>query len=219
MPHHNVMTSWRVGPRTRSRIEKAEGGFESFGCADIKASGINRLKSLVAEQPSVKGRRIHVLEGDFNQKINDILVGSKIAENTATFCLLDQRMFECEMEDGRELAPHKKDGRKIELFYFLGTGWLDRSLRATTCNTHRIENWWGRPDWKQLACCPEVRANLFCERFKARNSEASTHTLGKFTAVKRVAPLCITWSTPAITIRLRADEPGLSQSHQRPRAC
>lgn len=39
--------------------------------------------------------------------------------------------------------------QKIELFYFLATGWFGRALKATK-ETERLRAWWGRDDWTQL---------------------------------------------------------------------
>jgi hypothetical protein len=52
-------------------------------------------------------RDIHIYHGDFN---------SKIDEKEATFCLLDQRTFECDWQTVEKLARYKKSGNKIELF-------------------------------------------------------------------------------------------------------
>jgi three-Cys-motif partner protein len=133
---------------------------------DISRKGVRRLEALVADQPKIRGRHIHVVLGDFNQKVKEILQRSNIAEKTATFCLLDQRTFECEWQTLQILSRYKHEF-KIELFYFLATGWLDRALKATSRKVDRIERWWGRADWRSLqGMNSRVRAELFCSRFR-----------------------------------------------------
>jgi three-Cys-motif partner protein len=120
-----------------------------FWLCDFSQEGADALKQMVAAQPRVRGRTIAIIEGDFNSEVDAILARSKIDEKTAAFCLIDQRTFECEWETVRKLAQHKKQ-TKIEIFYFLASGWLDRSIEGTTRNISTVERWWGRPDWAEL---------------------------------------------------------------------
>jgi three-Cys-motif partner protein len=77
------------------------------------------------------GRDITVWPGDFNVRVTDLLRSSTITPKEATFCLLDQRTFECHWSSLVALAGHKPPGSlKIELFYFLAQKWLDRALAA-----------------------------------------------------------------------------------------
>ena len=65
--------------------------------------------------------------------------------------MLDQRNTECHWETVRKLAAYQ--GRtRIELLYFLGTGWLLRSLK-TARKPERlaaIDEWWGSAGWRDL---------------------------------------------------------------------
>jgi three-Cys-motif partner protein len=98
--------------------------------------------------------------------IKTSLANSNIDENTASFCLLDQRTFECEWRTLEQLAKHKRQ-HKIELFYFLASGWLDRAMDAVKKNEAVVERWWGKKDWKSLkGMRSRERVNLFCERFR-----------------------------------------------------
>lgn len=126
------------------------------------------LRDLVAAQPETKPRRrFEVLQGDFNKTYRTILDSGRVRERTATFCLLDQWTFECHWETVKALAAHKQVGHKIELFYFLATGWLDRSLAALTVNRQRGIAWWGRDDLDGLQGMEgDRRAWLMCDRFK-----------------------------------------------------
>lgn len=63
-------------------------------------------------------RRVQIYPGDFNVNLGRMLAEHPIPDREATFCLLDQRTFECDWESVRTLASHKKGGNKIELFYF-----------------------------------------------------------------------------------------------------
>jgi three-Cys-motif partner protein len=146
-------------------LESKPARLRDFWLCDVDPAGVYTLRRLVEEQPKIAGRRIAVIEGDFNAKIADILGAGRIRESTATFCLLDQRTFECEWRTVECLAKHKVE-RKIELFYFLATGWLDRSIRATK-DADRLRRWWGRDDWRSLLSInSRERALSFCDRFK-----------------------------------------------------
>jgi three-Cys-motif partner protein len=133
---------------------------------DLNPEGVQHLKVLVAAQPKVRDRKIAILEGDFNEQVDVVLSSGRIKENTAAFCLLDQRTFECEWSTVQKLASHKT-ARRIELFYFLGTGWIDRALSAVTTGQNQVAKWWGRDDWHRLkGMKKDPRAELFCQRFR-----------------------------------------------------
>jgi three-Cys-motif partner protein len=112
-------------------------------------------------------RNIDVQCGDFNKLVHNFLKDNPIREKEATFCLLDQRTFECDWSTIKTLAEHKKSGYKIELFYFLPIGWLDRSLSALNDKKKTLMRWWGREDWKCIEGINAYkRSILFSERFK-----------------------------------------------------
>jgi three-Cys-motif partner protein len=126
-----------------------------FHLCDESRDQVARLTELKNEQPTrdAKGRKlnrnIHIYHGDFNAKVDEILGGGTISEKEATFCLLDQRTFECQWKAIEKLAAYKKSGNKIEIFYFLANGWLERALAAQK-EEGVVERWWGRDDWTQL---------------------------------------------------------------------
>jgi three-Cys-motif partner protein len=126
-----------------------------FHLCDESRGQISRLTELKNEQPTRDGkgrklnRNIHIYHGDFNSKVDEILGGGTISEKEATFCLLDQRTFECQWKTIEKLAAYKKSGNKIEIFYFLANGWLERALAAQK-EEGVVEQWWGRDDWTQL---------------------------------------------------------------------
>lgn len=111
-------------------------------------------------------REIVVRRGDFNLLIHELLADRPMRESEATFCLLDQRTFECEWTTVEALARYKKKGRKIELFYFLPIAWLGRAL-ANQKNVGVLEKWWGRDDWTTLrGMKTQERLDAFVDRFK-----------------------------------------------------
>lgn len=137
-----------------------------FFLCELEADRARYLHDLVASQPAKPKRNVSVLVGDFNTRVHDVLASGFITDKKATFCLLDQYAFECHWSTLQALAGHKAE-KKIELFYFLATGWLDRGLSGFTANPHIPEAWWGRPDWRSLQGMDQwERAILFCDRFK-----------------------------------------------------
>ncbi len=127
------------------------------------------LEELKARQPEIRPKRhISVHIGDFNTEVEKVLASGFITDKTATFCLLDQFACECEWKTLVRLATHKNSGsNKIELFYFLGVGWLNRTLQAFTRNDHIPEAWWGRSDWRELAKLGPTKLSMrFEDRFR-----------------------------------------------------
>jgi three-Cys-motif partner protein len=128
-----------------------------FFLCEKSARGVSALRKLKKSQPEPrdrKGRRlfrnIEIWPGDFNKNIREILRSGKITQKEATFCLLDQRMFECHWESVKQLAAHKQPpNNKIEILYFLGVAWLHRSISGIR-HTDKMDKWWGRADWRTL---------------------------------------------------------------------
>ena len=112
-------------------------------------------------------RDFYVLEGDFNERVEHIIRSGRIKRRSAVFALLDQRNTECHWATVQRLAGHK--GRtRIELLYFLGTGWLLRFLTQsrTPERLAQLDRWWGGPGWRgskgrtQLEITVEVAARF-----------------------------------------------------------
>jgi len=138
-----------------------------FWLCELAPKGVASLEQLIREQPKRKGRSITLVPGDFNRNVSTILERSKITEKTASFCLLDQRTFECEWSTVQTIASYKKTN-KIEIFYFLASGWLNRSIAATSKNHDVVERWWGKSDWQSLRGMKAWdRLNLILGRFKS----------------------------------------------------
>lgn len=141
--------------------------FRDFWRCDVSRAGITQLRTLQAEHASSR-RRVTIVEGDFNEKVYDILNSGRITEKTATCALLDQRTFECQWRTVEALSRYKS-GNKIEIFYLFPTGWVDRSLAAvsTPATKRKVEAWWGRADWDTLQGMDgTARAFLVAHRFE-----------------------------------------------------
>jgi three-Cys-motif partner protein len=132
-----------------------------------KIAGLQALKAAEDAEPAKPKRSVAVYHGDFNLEIDGILSAGSIKPKEAAFCLLDQRTFECHWESLQKLAAYKPVGEhKIELFYFLPIGWLDRAFAATK-NEAPIVAWWGRHSWRELLpLSNRRRAELFVDRIK-----------------------------------------------------
>jgi three-Cys-motif partner protein len=116
---------------------------------------VKMLESLKREQPEREkgkklGRAIDVYAGDFNKNIRRILRVGAI-NDSAVFCLLDQRTFECHWATVKLIADYKRGApTKIEQFYFLATSWIERSFSGFTRNKQVVNGWWGRGDWLEV---------------------------------------------------------------------
>jgi three-Cys-motif partner protein len=128
-----------------------------FFLCELGKRGIEALEELARSQPESHDKRgrslprsIQVLPGDFNINVERILSGGTITQKEATFCLLDQRTFECHWATLTKLAAYKQPpNNKIELLYFLGVGWLHRAITAMH-NKIILTRWWGNPEWTEL---------------------------------------------------------------------
>ncbi|HRI90524.1 MAG TPA: three-Cys-motif partner protein TcmP [Accumulibacter sp.] len=173
---HGIYIDGFAGPKEAGKpgtwaaelvVESEPKRIREFFLCDADAAKVAALSELAARQPAKPRRNIRVYDGDFNEKIDEILGSGLIKEKKATFCLLDQFAMECHWETVRKIAMHKKVN-KIEIFYFLCTGWLERTLSGFTRNVDIPQKWWGRQDWKSLALMSgQARASEFVERFKS----------------------------------------------------
>ncbi len=125
-----------------------------------------QLEALKVMQPADPERTIDIYPGDFNVRYRE-LIDRQLLKKEPTFCLLDQRTFECHWSTVKALSEYKTGDRKMELFYFLAIKWLCRSLKATTKNVDKLQKWWGRSDWKKLQGMSSERcADEMVTRFK-----------------------------------------------------
>lgn len=129
------------------------------------------LRELIAQQPPRKKkeprRLVDVKQGDFNDLVLELLKSEKLKKD-ATFCLLDQRTWECKWSTVKALAEYKNTGQyKIELFYFLQNAWMGRA-EAAQKDRREIEEWWGRDDWESIS---KLREEELCKAFVKRFKE------------------------------------------------
>ena len=173
--HHGNYIDGFAGPQEQDKPEtwaaklvlesKPQWLRKFFLCEQSKKS-YDALEDLEKSQPTIKGRSIHLYPGDFNKSIDKILQSGLIKEKEASFCLLDQRTFECQWKTLESLASFTKDRFKIELFYFLGSGWLHRAISQQT-DKSVIDVWWGNNNWADLQKLPVSRLpDSFCRRFR-----------------------------------------------------
>ena len=156
-------TQWKTRPSLRN-----------FYLFDNNKNKVKLLKKLKAAQPDDPHRIIKVKEGDFNILVHQLLASGVVKKKEATFCLLDQRTFECHWNTVKALAEHKKEGYKIELFYFLANGWLDRAL-AGQRDKQVLVQWWGGTGWQVLRNLDQrQRGEFFAKRFKSELGYASS---------------------------------------------
>ena len=107
-----------------------------------------------------------VYAGDANERVYKMLQDAPITPRTACFCLIDQRTFECHWATVEAVARCKREGYKIEVFYFLAQGWLDRAW-ASTKKRERLAAWWGNDDYERFFMLSSVyRAQALCARFR-----------------------------------------------------
>lgn len=138
-----------------------------FFLCDAHGEQVARLNMLKARQPTEIKRSVEISHGDFNVSIDRILASGAIKAKTAAFALLDQRTFECDWATVQKIARHKPEGeRKIEIFYFLPTGWFDRAYSGLSNKQATLNRWWGRSNWQEYQTAkPPSRPNLMTRRF------------------------------------------------------
>ena len=142
---------------------------------ELDETKVQLLNELDARQPprdkekNEPRRTVAVLPGDCNTVIPALLASGRLNPKDATFCLLDQRTFECEWTTVQSIAAHRTEGYKVEQFYFLANSWLERAIAATTTSDGEevIRRWWGRDDWARLREMDAWgRAQWLCSRFR-----------------------------------------------------
>ena len=146
-----------------------------FILCELSPAQVTHLSRLVEDRRKAGDKRaIELHSGDSNTALPAALAAIPIKPREATFCLLDQRTFECDWATVRGVASHKSEGNKIELFYFLPVGWLHRSISGLKDDS-RLARWWGRDDVSPLHKARNVHdmAKLFTDRFEQELGYAS----------------------------------------------
>jgi len=172
--HHGSYIDGFAGPQkletnwaAKLVLESEPRWLRHFFLCELRAGSFAKLRNLCDQQPIIgKGKSARTIEprqGDFNELVYEILKSPYLTEKEATFCLLDQRTFECHWSTVEALARHKKVGNKIELFYFLACAWF---ARAMSRKAHaKLELWWGNSGWQALRGLSDIdRAQAICDR-------------------------------------------------------
>ena len=161
--HKDAWTARRVLKISPPRLR-------TFWLCDNDPEGVEMLRELKVEHHGKpKGRRVFVFPGDFNDRVDQILASGRIKNRTAVFAFLDQRTAECHWSTVRRLAAFK--GRtRIEQLYFLGVGWLHRSLTQskTPERLAELDRWWGSRNWEDLKDMTQVELSwVVAQRFQS----------------------------------------------------
>jgi three-Cys-motif partner protein len=151
-------------------LESEPRWLKHFFLFEKEPTQVERIRQLAASQPprgsKDNKRDINVIPGDFNENVHNLLHKGAFSKKEAAFCLLDQRTFECHWSTVKALAGYKTERYKIEQFYFLSNGWLDRALAAQK-DLSVLDVWWGQSDWSKLRGMPHLdRAKWLCNRFR-----------------------------------------------------
>ena len=170
--HHGTYIDGFAGPQdaiqpatwTAKRVIEIEPPWlKHFYLYDRQAAQVRHLQQLEADHPD---RHIVVRQGDFNERVGEILTHAVIPETEAAFCLLDQWTNECHWRTVQQLASHKSK-YKIEIFYFLAQWWLDRAIGGAAPDNPEYRAWWGSPQWPMLGGMKGWdRAELLAKRFR-----------------------------------------------------
>ena len=152
--------NWSVR-RVLDRRTEGNPAIRHYAVCDIDPDKAQRLRDLGRGHPSFR-----VYEGDANKCVYTMLEDAPITSKTACFCLIDQRTFECHWATVEAVARQKREGYKIEVFYFLAQGWIDRAW-ASTKKEGRLAAWWGNGNYENFRERTSVdRARALCRRFR-----------------------------------------------------
>ena len=159
--HASDMENWSVR-RVLRRRTKGNPSIRHYAVCDSNPDQVRRLRGLGQTHPSFR-----VYADDANACVHQMLEEAPITEKTACFCLIDQRTFECHWATVEAVARYKRAGYKIELFYFLAQGWIDRAW-ASTKKEGRLAAWWGNAAYEEFRALSSIdRAQTLCRRFSA----------------------------------------------------
>ena len=139
----------------------------NFHLFDHSPDQVRLLKRLASENSD---RTVNVYAGDSNRVLPAKLPVGSIREREATFCLLDQRTFECEWQLCEYIASLRPGSMKVEQFYFLANYWMPRSLASISKveSEQRVAAWLGQDDWHTFASLDSPgRVELFVNKFRA----------------------------------------------------
>ncbi len=156
----NDRENWSVR-RVLERRTKGNPAIGHYAVCDRDPEKARMLRDIGRKHNSFR-----VYEGDANERIHEMLKDAPIDPKKACFCLIDQRTFECHWSTVQAVAQYKQEGYKIEMFYFLAQGWLDRAW-ASTKEKERLAAWWGNNGYEEFRKLSSIdRAQALCRRFR-----------------------------------------------------
>ena len=173
--HHGTYIDAFAGPQTdRSEqawtaqlvLESEPKWFRNFHLFDQSRDQFTCLKGLASTHAD---RNVNVYLGNSNQIIPSKLPPGSIGKGEATFCLLDQRTFECEWNLCQYISRLRPGAVKVEQFYFLANSWMPRALAAVkTAETEaQVKAWLGCEDWREFARLDSLRRQeYFVDKFR-----------------------------------------------------
>lgn len=136
-----------------------------FVLCEKSVAGIKQLNLLKAAEPAKTD--IRILPGNSNETLVKHLSDFPIKEKEATFCLFDQRTFECDWDTVRMVASHKASGKKIELLYFLMHNWFPRAVSNLKVDRDNVLRRWMGPNWEEVTnALPSERPVIMARRFR-----------------------------------------------------
>ena len=147
-------------------LESEPKWLRNFHLFDQSRDQVVHLNDLASAHPD---RNVSVYHGNSNRDIPSVLPLGSINEREATFCLLDQRTFECEWKLCRHISLLKPGSVKVEQFYFLANSWMPRALAAvSTAETEaQVKAWLGCEDWHSFARLGSLqRQEYFVDKFR-----------------------------------------------------
>jgi three-Cys-motif partner protein len=174
--HHGTYIDPFAGPQTEKSatawtaqqvLASEPKWLRHFHLFDIDPAQVDRLHALKGDHDD-RGITVYP-PGDSNRQLPERFPEGSIGEREATFCLLDQRTFECEWELCRHISRLRPGPTKVEQFYFLANSWLPRAIAgiSTPEGEERVRRWLGNDDWRAFANLSSVdRAEVFVGRFR-----------------------------------------------------
>lgn len=138
---------------------------------------VRRIQAMVKSFENSERRgnpKVCITPGDSNKTIPSLFeqANHQLRPRQAVLALLDQRTSECSWDLVKHLSklkPASAESHKVEIFYFLAQGWLNRAVLSRTSGEKILETsqWWGDEEWSEfIELSEEQRPIRFCEKFQ-----------------------------------------------------
>lgn len=155
-------------------LESEPKWLRKFFLCEISRPGLKALKKLASSQSVARDkkghkipRRIKIYPGDFNKSVDHVLKEGGITQKEATFCLLDQRTFECHWTTLKKLADTRNRlTSKSNCFTFLASDGFIALLLASARAT-KLSCGGGRPIGRICDRCLHFKSWNWCAKDSA----------------------------------------------------